>query len=138
MLASPLHPSFLDTYSLSMSSLGCKAFCIVIIFLFSGPFVEVLPSSILRIVPIIFQQVQTRCLFLCWDFYHIFWFQIVFSISWETLLKNFLFFHSFDGVSFQYSQILVSFLFTGRSDFFLDLVVLFLLSIPVFRFSLLT
>ena len=33
MLASPLPPSFLDTYSLSMSSLGCKALSIVINFL---------------------------------------------------------------------------------------------------------
>ena len=33
MLASSLPLSFLDTYSLSMSSLGCKAFCIVINFL---------------------------------------------------------------------------------------------------------
>ena len=34
MLASPLPPSFLDTYSLSASSLGCNALCIVISFLF--------------------------------------------------------------------------------------------------------
>ena len=33
MLVSPLPPSFLDTYSLSMSSLGCNAFCMVISFL---------------------------------------------------------------------------------------------------------
>ena len=33
MLASPLPPSFLETYSLSTSSLGCKALCIVISFL---------------------------------------------------------------------------------------------------------
>ena len=33
MLASPLPPSFLDTYSLSTSSLGCNALCIVISFL---------------------------------------------------------------------------------------------------------
>ena len=32
-VASPLPPSFLNTYGLSMSSLGCKAFCIVINFL---------------------------------------------------------------------------------------------------------
>ena len=33
MLASPLPPSLLETYSLSTSSLGCKALCIVISFL---------------------------------------------------------------------------------------------------------
>ena len=33
MLASPLPPSFLDSYSLSMSSLGCNALCMVISFL---------------------------------------------------------------------------------------------------------
>ena len=33
MLASPLPPSFLGTYSLSTSSLGCNALCIVISFL---------------------------------------------------------------------------------------------------------
>ena len=33
MLASPLPPSFLDTYSLSTSSLGCNDLCIVISFL---------------------------------------------------------------------------------------------------------
>ena len=32
MLAGPLRPSFLDTYSLSASSLGCKALCMVITF----------------------------------------------------------------------------------------------------------
>ena len=33
MLASPLPPSFLGTYSLSTSSLGCNALCMVISFL---------------------------------------------------------------------------------------------------------
>ena len=33
MLASPLPPSFLDTYNLSTSSLGCNALCMVISFL---------------------------------------------------------------------------------------------------------
>ena len=32
MLASPLPPCFLDTYSLSTSSLGCNALCMVISF----------------------------------------------------------------------------------------------------------
>ena len=46
MLVSPLLPSILDTYSLS--SLGYKALCIDMSCLFSGRFVELLPSSILR------------------------------------------------------------------------------------------
>ena len=33
MLASPLPPSFVDTYSLSTASLGCSALCMVINFL---------------------------------------------------------------------------------------------------------
>ena len=33
MLASPLPPSFLDTYNLSTSYLGCNALCMVISFL---------------------------------------------------------------------------------------------------------
>ena len=33
MMVSPLPPYFLDTYSLSMSSLRCKALCMVINFL---------------------------------------------------------------------------------------------------------
>ena len=38
-LASPFSPSFLDTYSLSTSSLRCNALCISLVFLFLGPFV---------------------------------------------------------------------------------------------------
>ena len=44
MLVSLLPPSFLNTYSLSMSSRGFKALCFVFSFLSFGPFVEVLPS----------------------------------------------------------------------------------------------
>ena len=46
------------------------------------------------------------------------------------------FFHlrMFDGVCFQYSQVFVSFLFSMRSNFFLDLVDLFHLSFVVFNF----
>ena len=38
MLASPLPPSFRDTYSLSMSSLGCNAYAWSLVFLFFDPF----------------------------------------------------------------------------------------------------
>ena len=42
MQVSPLPPSFFSAYNLCTSSLGCKALCIVMSFLFSGPFAEVL------------------------------------------------------------------------------------------------
>ena len=44
------------------------------VFLFSGPFVEVLSSS-LRMVLSILQGVQPRYLSLWWDFYYVVWFQ---------------------------------------------------------------
>ena len=47
-----------DTYSLSTSSLGCKALCIVD-FLFCGPFVKVLPTSTSRMVPSILPREQS-------------------------------------------------------------------------------
>ena len=39
MLASPLPSSFLETYSLSTSSLGCSAYAWSLVFLSFGPFV---------------------------------------------------------------------------------------------------
>ena len=59
-------------------------------------------------------------------------------VSSSFLLFNF-FFHLvlFDGICYQYSQVLVIFLFYIDSDFFLDLVVLFLPSFVIFPFSFL-
>ena len=52
MLASHLPASVLDSYSLSMLSLGWKAlFIVLLVFLFSRKFVEVLPTSISRMIP---------------------------------------------------------------------------------------
>ena len=49
------------------------------IFLFSSPFVEVLPSFTSRIVLSILQGWQPRCLYLSWDFCYIVWFRVAFS-----------------------------------------------------------
>ena len=59
MLPSFLPHFFLDTYSLSTSSLRCKALCIFISFL-----VKVLPLSTSRIVPRILQEVGTALVFI--------------------------------------------------------------------------
>ena len=109
---------FLDTYSLSTSSLGCKASCTVMVFffLFSGPFVEVLLWSTLRLVPGI---LQPRYSSLWWDFCYVVWSRVVFSFSWCII---FLFFLSFPHVwwcTIKILYILVNFLFFKRSDFFL-------------------
>ena len=72
------------------------------VFLFSGPFVEVLLSSSLRMIPSFLQgvqlwssliyiaEVQPRYLYLRWDFCYIVWLQVVFSFSWGILLLFFL------------------------------------------------
>ena len=91
-------------YSLSMSSLGCKALCIIQSFPFSGPFVELL-MSILRMVPSILQRGQLRCLSLWWDFCYVVRFRVVFSFFRDIIIYFFLFhFRLFDGVRFQFSQ----------------------------------
>ena len=66
------------------------SFYIVISFLVSGPFVEVLLSSILWMFPSILRMDQPRCVFLWWDFCYIVWFRAVFSFSWGFLLNFFL------------------------------------------------
>ena len=100
---------------------------------FSGLFVEVLPSSTLRMVPSILHLRQPRYLSLWW--FQEVWFREVFSFSWGILLNFFLSSRMLDDVFFQYSQVIVSFLFYECPDFFLILVVLFI-SI-VLNFSLL-
>ena len=88
MLASPLSPSFLDSYSLIISR---RPYASSWVFLYSGPFVEVLLWSTLRIVRSILRRGQPRYLSLWWDFCHVFWFRVVFSFSWGILF--FIFFH---------------------------------------------
>ena len=55
MLVSPFPPSFLKIYSLSMSSLGWMALCIVISFIVLWSIFKVLPTTTLRMVPSILQ-----------------------------------------------------------------------------------
>ena len=109
MLASPLTPSFLYTYSLSMSSHECKALCIVFSFL----------SSVLISFLVCFRNDLTRrtmevfiplMRYSCRDFVS----RIV--LVWlKYCLIFFLSSHSSDDVHFQYKQVLVSFLFSKRS-----------------------
>ena len=108
------------------------------VFLFSGPFVEFLLWSILRIVPSILRVGQLRYLSLWWDFCYVLWFRVVFSFSWCILLISFSFLlvclisSTFNISKYSY----VSFSPSVRI-FFLDLVVLFLPSFVIFCFSLL-
>ena len=110
---------FLTTYSLSTSSLGCKASCIVINFLvllsiclstslvyfMNGPEYLTMNNSGVHL----FDKIFTAELGLQ-----------KFSRFFEILFSYFFFHHHlFDGVRFQYSQVLVVFLFSKRSDTFL-------------------
>ena len=135
MLASPLPPFFLDIYSLSMSSLGCKALCIIISFLVfrsicwsSLVHTKNGPEYLTRGTAQVFTSSKRLLLYS------------IVSSSFLVLLRySFLIFffhpHMFNGVCFQYSQ-LVSFFFPERSDFFY-LVVPFLPTFVVYHFSLL-
>ena len=64
VLASPLHPSFLDTYSLSTSSLGCNALGMVISFLFLWSICRSSSLIHLRKGPEYLTRVQPKYLFL--------------------------------------------------------------------------
>ena len=85
ILTSPLPLSFLDAYSLSTLSLGCKTSCIVMSFFF-GPFVVVLLWYTFRMVPSILRWGQHRYLCLWWDFCYLVWFWVVFSFSRGSLI----------------------------------------------------
>ena len=76
MIWRPLPPSFLIMYNLSMPSLACKDLCIIIII--SSPFVELLPSFTLRLVPSRFKGRNPRYLSPRLNFRYIVWFWIVF------------------------------------------------------------
>ena len=54
------------------------------VFLFSGPFTEVLFSSTLRMVLSNLREGEPRYLSLWWDFCYVVWFRVVFSSSWAT------------------------------------------------------
>ena len=84
MLVSPLL-LFLTQYSLSMSLRGVRPYASSLVFLFSGPFVEVPLSSSSEIVPSIWQGEQSRCLSLWWDFCYLVWFWVSSSFFCDTL-----------------------------------------------------
>ena len=111
---------FFDTCSQWTSSLRYKTLYIVISFFFSDPFVEILLSFILKMVPSILGGEQPRYLSLWWDFCYVVWFQTVFLFSWGHLFI-FFFFHvlMFDGFRFQYCQVFGSSFFTETSYSFL-------------------
>ena len=85
-------------------------------------------------VPSILRGKQPRYLPLWWDFCDVVWFYEVFLFSWGIVVFNSCL---FDGVCFLYSQVFISFFFFRGFWFFLHLVILFLPSFVVFRFSLL-
>ena len=118
ILGSPLPFSFLDKSSLSTSSLGCNAVCIVINFL-------VLWYICLRISLVHFKNCldylkrETAHLFIpLTRFLQVFGFKKC-SRSPEILFSYFFFhFRLFDCIHFQYSQVLVIFLFSQSFDSF--------------------
>ena len=128
-MSSPL-PSLLDTYSLSMSSVGCKALYMVISFF--DPFVEILPESISRLISSILQGRQPRLPLMK------FLLQSLVSRSF-LVRQRYSFYFSLhfpllNCVCFQYSHVLISFLLFSCSDF---LLILFLPLFVFFHFSLL-
>ena len=136
MLVSPLPPFFLDSYSLSRSSLGCKALCNVISFLvlwsicWSSSLVHFKngPKNLTRGYP--------SRLSLWWYSCYVVWFRVVFSFSLYPLLK---FFRSSLLVWwYPIFQSICRFPFLQASWFFLCLVVLFVPSCVVSGFTLLT
>ena len=102
-------------------------------FLFSGPFVKVLPSSILRIIPSILQGGGDNP--SVYPFNRISAAEIgldKFSFLFKVLFFSFFFhFHLFDGVHIQYSPVLVVFLFSKHLDsfwlFFLVLIIIIII-----------
>ena len=110
--------TFLNTYRLSTSSLGCKALCMVISFLIPGSFVWNFLWFTLRRISSILRGVQPSYLPLLWGSCNVICSQVGFSFSWDTLIYFFFHFHLFDDISFQYSQVFVWFLFSVGSDFF--------------------
>ena len=79
-------PPLLDSYVLCMISLACKA----LILLSSGPFVTVLPLSVLGIVPRRLHGDGQGGLFLWCDFCCRVWFWEAFSFVWSFLFLFFL------------------------------------------------
>ena len=96
-----------------------KPYAIIINFLSFGPFLWVLPSSISRIVPSILQAGQPKCLSPWWGSYCRAWFRRSFFVRLMYSSCYFFFYlRLIDGIHFQYSQVLIGFLFSVRSSSF--------------------
>ena len=104
-----------------------------LVFLSFGPFVEVLFLSISRIVTSILQGEQSRCLLFWWNSCYTVWFREVFLFPWILSFNIFFHLHLFDGVRFQYSQVL-----SPSVLIFPNFAVLFLLLLVFSPFSSLT
>ena len=122
--------SFFSWHIYSMSSLGCKALWIDMNFL-------VLWSICLSSPFAYFKKNSLDVYYFWWDFCDYSLVSSSFLVLRRNPLKIFFHLSLFDDVRFQYSQVFVSFLFSEHSDFFLGLVVLFVLSCVVSCFSLL-
>ena len=112
MLVSPLPPSFLDTYYLSTSSLGCNALCMVISFL--------VLSSICLSSRVHFKkgpEYLTRGIY-SFDKVSVWLFCLEqLSSSPEIFFLHFFFhLHFFNGVDLQVVQVFVGFVFSGRCN----------------------
>ena len=87
-------------------------------FLSSGPFLWVHSLSIFRMVPSILQGRQPWCLSHWCNLCSRVWFRETSSFVWGTHFLFFFHLYLFNGVRFQYSQVLVIFLFSKCRDSF--------------------
>ena len=89
IVVSPLSLSFLDSYSLSVSFLGCKALCIMsFLVLWAICWISYLVRF--RTAPSILRRGQPRCLYLWWDSCYTVSVRVVSSFSWRILFNFFL------------------------------------------------
>ena len=96
---------FLDTYTLC--NLWCKALCIVINFLVFSSICFHLRNSVEYLKRFLLQKLVSRSF-------------IVLRKNYFLCFSSFCFFHlCFDGVHFQYSQVLVIFFLSKHSDVFM-------------------
>ena len=82
---------FFLTHIVCLYLWGVRPYASSWVFLFFGSFVEVLPSTTLRMVPSILRGWQPRCLSIWWDFCSIVWLRVIFSFSRDILFIIFFF-----------------------------------------------
>ena len=104
MLASPLPPSLLDTYSLWTSSLWCNALCILNCFLVLWSICLSSSPVNFKNGPSILREKQPRYLSLRQGYCYRVLSREIFWIFCDTLFYFFFRFQFFNGVSFQYSK----------------------------------